>query len=186
MDITASLNSKTVAELRKLAASYNIAGRSTMKKSELVAVLAHDGLAELSIAIENIDDAAQERFAEQYRAAQQSSADADAAYIEEGIERDEAADAEAGELLDAALGEYVTPTGSQGQIAITKYSTHEAIATAAFDVDSIGGRVTRERGRWVLRDGNHTIRAKTLGKIAKLWAKKLGFFAIVIDVETMS
>jgi hypothetical protein len=26
MDITASLNSKTVAELRKLAASYNIAG----------------------------------------------------------------------------------------------------------------------------------------------------------------
>jgi hypothetical protein len=184
MDITASLNSKTVAELRKLAASYNVAGRSTMKKSELVAVLAHDGLAELAIAIENIDDAAQERFAEQYRAAQQS--DADAAYIEEGIERDEAADAEAGELLDAALGEYVAPTGSQGQIAITKYSTHEAIATAAFDVDSIGGRVTRERGRWVLRDGNHTIRAKTLGKVAKLWAKKLGFFATVIDVETMN
>jgi hypothetical protein len=162
-----NLNEMTVSELRKLAAQCNVVGRSTMKKSELIA------------AIKAFETAAAEELA----AAETTAEDvADARIIAERA----AADAEAGELLDAALGEYVAPTGSQGQIAITKYSTHEAIATAAFDVDSIGGRVTRERGRWVLRDGNHTIRAKTLGKVAKLWAKKLGFFATVIDVETMN
>lgn len=97
----------------------------------------------------------------------------------------EQADAEAGELLDAVLGEYVEPIANNGQIAITKYSANEAIATAVLGVDSVGGSVTRERGRWVLRAEGRTIRAKTLGKVAKLWAKALGFRA-TISVETMS
>jgi len=94
-----------------------------------------------------------------------------AAYIEEGIEIDEA------DAAEHAHGE---------QVAITKYSANEAIATAVFEGRSVGGHVTRERGRWVLRAEGRTIRAKTLGKVARQWAKKLGFFATTITVETMS
>jgi preprotein translocase subunit SecA len=36
MNVKATLNAKTVAELRKLAAQFNIAGRSAMKKDELI------------------------------------------------------------------------------------------------------------------------------------------------------
>lgn len=123
------------------------------------------------------------------RAAIRETVAEQAAYIEEGIEADEQADAEAGDLLDAALGEYVEPTGSTGQIAITKYSAHEAMATAAFeDGSTVGAHITRGRGgRWALMYGSgHVIRAKTLGKVAKLWAKRLRFHAAVIDVETMN
>jgi hypothetical protein len=175
-----NLNDMTAPELRKLAAKFDITGRSTMKKAELVKALSVPELANLLELHFGIIEAETE---EREMNAIREEIAAEASYIEEGIERDEAADAEAGELLDDALGEYVAPTGSRGQVAITKYSTHEAIATAAFDVDSIGGRVTRERGRWVLRDRNHTIRAKTLGKVAKLWAKKLGFHADAIDID---
>lgn len=105
--------------------------------------------------------------------------------IPDGPWFDAQADTEAGELLDAALGEYVEPTASEGQIAITKYNANGAIATAVFGIDSIAGHITRQRGRWVLRDGVRTIRAKTLGKVAKLWAKALGFRATIV-VETMS
>jgi hypothetical protein len=178
-----NLNDMTVSELRKLAAQFDISGRSTMKKAELIAALSADEFAgplEIMGGIAELE--AEEREMNEIRA----EIAAEAAYIEEGIERDEAADVEAGELLDAALGDYIAPTGSQGQIAITKFSTHEAIATAAFDADSIGGRVTRERGRWVLRDGDRTVRAKTLGKVAKLWAKQLGIYATTIDIEALS
>lgn len=149
MNYDSNLDRLTVTDLRAIAAELKIAGRSKMKRAELVAAITR---------------------------------------AEAGVNRDadEQDDAEARELLDAALGEYVEPTGSQGRIAITKYSAHEAIATAAFDVDSIGGRVTRERGRWVLRDGKHTIRAKTLGKAGKLWAKTLGIYATTIEVDRMN
>lgn len=166
-----NLNLMTVSELRKLAAQFGIAGRSTMKKAELIAALSADefaGSLEIMGGVAELE--AEEREMNEIRAEIAA----------------ESADAEAGDLLDEVLGEYVAPTGSQGRIAITKYSANEAIATTAFEVDSIGGRVTRERGRWVLRDGKHTIRAKTLGKVAKQWAKKLGIYATSIDVETMS
>lgn len=93
-----------------------------------------------------------------------------AAYIEEGIEIDEA------DAAEHVHGE---------QVVLSKYSANDAIATAAFDGRSVGGHVTRERGRWVLHAEGRTIRAKTLGKVAKLWAKTLGFHATII-VETMS
>jgi hypothetical protein len=142
MNLTASLNSKTVAELRKLAASYNIAGRSTMKKGELVAVLAHDGLAELSIAIENIDDAAQERFAEQVGQSQQPN-----------------------------------------EVAILRDAPGRAIVTAAFDGRTVGGSIVRVGRRYMLTAGTITIKANTFEKIAKLFAKRLGFRADVISID---
>jgi hypothetical protein len=146
-----NLNEMTVSQLREIAATLSVPGRSKMKKADLIG------------AVEAAQIAAR------------------------SVELFEQADAEAGELLDAALGEYVQPVASQGTVAITKYSANEAIATAAFDFDSIGGRVTRERGRWVLRQaGLSPIRAKTLSKIAKLWANKLGFYATAIDIDIMS
>lgn len=263
-----NLNLMTVSELRKLAVEFGIAGRSTMKKAELIAALSADEFASiLELKAGIAESEAEEREMNEIRAeiAAESTdveaVDADkvvpagmfdpeltyyadgthvvmraqgaeqhgvtigmttnaspyqfqavrfadgtvknvaphvlhrddvaeqAAYIEEGIEIDERAsqaDAEAGELLDAVLGEYVEPIANNGQIAITKYSANEAIATAVLGVDSVGGSVTRERGRWVLRAEGRTVRAKTLGKVAKLWAKALGFHATAIDIETMS
>lgn len=280
MNVTDTLNSKNVAELRKLAACYSIAGRSTMKKAELIDKLIDAGV-ETRIAIDEITPEQQARFAEQVTAAgirsanvvEKSNVEAvtadkivpagmfdpeltyyadgthvvmrargteqqgiavgmttdaspyqfqavrfadgtvknvaphvlhraeiaeetavvaepsvyedpavraaihetvaeQATYIEEGIEMDEADAAEYETLPD--------------QVAIMKYAANDAIATAAFAGTTIGGHVTRERGRWVLRDQTHTIRAKTLGKVGKLWAKQLGFRATTIDIAAMS
>jgi hypothetical protein len=192
-----NLNLMTVSEIRKLAAQFGIAGRSTMKKAELIRELSDPDIAdlvELSVTVDEIEETAVVAEPSVYedpavRAAIRETIAEQAAYIEEGIEQDEAAeqaDAEAGELLDAALGEPVEPIADTGQIAITKYSGHEAIATAAFGTDSIAGHVTRHCGRWELRDGVRKIRAKTLGKVAKQWAKALGFHATVIAIDTMS
>lgn len=177
-----NLNLMTVSELRKLAAQLGIAGRSTMKKAELIRELTDPDIADfvkLSVTVDEIDedesieDTMQaitnaEADAECERARRLAEYEAEAAYIEEGIEIDEA---------EHVHGE---------QIAISKYSANEAIATAAFEGRSVGGHVTRERGRWVLRAEGRTVRAKTLGKVAKLWAKALGFYATTIVVETMS
>lgn len=155
MSYDSNLDRLTVVDLRAIAAELKIAGRSKMKRAELVAVITRAEMdAKWSVA-----------------AAEEST---------------DQADAEAVELLDAALGEYVEPTADTGKIAITKYSGHEAIATAVFGTNSIAGHVTKQGGRWVLRDGVRKIRAKTLGKIAKQWAKALDFHATTIDVETMS
>lgn len=248
-----NLNLMTVSELRKLAVEFGIAGRSTMKKAELIAALSAAEFAnilELKAGIAEVE--AEEREMNEIRAeiaAEKSDVEAVAAdkvvpagmfdpeltYYADGthvvmraqgteqrgvavgmttdagpyqfqavrfadgtvknvaphvLHRDDVAeqsDAEAGELLDAVLGEYVEPTASTGRIAITKYSASEAIATVAFsDGSTVGAHVKRERGRWVLRDGAHTIRAKTLGKAGKLWAKALSFHATTIDVDAMS
>lgn len=139
-----------------------------------------------------------------------------AAYIEEGIEIDEA---DAAEQVDRAsyysgtvpcferttvdgigygcvkLGEHVEHNTALGAawwtptecVAITKYSAHEAFATAVFNGESVGSRITKVRGRWALQYGSgHVIRAKTLGKVAKLWAKALGFHATAIDIDAMN
>lgn len=244
-----NLNLMTVSELRKLAVEFGIAGRSTMKKAELIAALSADEFAnilELKAGIAEVE--AEEREMNEIRAeiaAEKSDVEAvaadkvvpagmfdpeltyyadgthvvmraqgaeqrgvtigmttnagpyqfqavrfadgtvknvaphvlhrddvteQAAYIEEGIEIDEA---DAAEHADAE------------HVVLSKYSANDAIATAAFEGRSVGGHVTRERGRWVLRAEGRTIRAKTLGKVAKLWAKALGFHATIV-VETMS
>lgn len=73
-----------------------------------------------------------------------------------------------------------------GEVVITRYTGCDAIATARFDSGSIGAWAAKVQGRWVLRDGDRTIRAKTLSKVAKLWAKQLGFYATTIVIDTMS
>lgn len=203
-----NLNEMTVSQLRELASELDIYGRSKMKKVELIAAIEYaeapsadnipggidDHAAAVAQMRANIDAEEEERAAARrarnrtnyapatepaepsvyadpaVRAAIRETVAEQAAYIEEGIEIDEA------DAAEHTPGE---------QVAITKYSANEAIATAVFEGRSIGGHATRERGRWVLRAEGRVIRAKTLGKVAKLWAKALGFHA-TISVETMS
>lgn len=185
-------NDMNVAQLRELAAELDIAGRSKMRRAELLNAIAfaeqdvpvptsdiHDHAAAVALMRANREAEEEERAAARRARNRTNYAPA--------TESAEHADAEAGELLDAVLGEYVEPTADTGKIAITKYSGHEAFGTAVFEGRSIGGHATRERGRWVLRvEMGRTIRAKTLGKVARQWAKSLGFYAATIDVETMS
>lgn len=68
MNVKATLNSKTVAELRKIAACYDIAGRSTMKKADLIDRLIDSGV-ETRLAIDEITPEQEAAYAEQYNAA---------------------------------------------------------------------------------------------------------------------
>lgn len=111
-----------------------------------------------------------------------------AAYIEEGIEIDERAeqaDAEAGDLLDAVLGE---PTESFVTVTVDRYT--EGRASVKMQGHAFGD-MTREAYRigrkWELIDQEHgivffTIRAGSLQKAVKAWAKKLNTHAERIDV----
>lgn len=166
MNVNEKLNSRNVAELRKLAVCYGIAGRSTMKKAELIDKLIDAGV-ETRLAIDEITPEQQARYAEQYNDAK-AKAKADA-------------DAEAGALLDAVLGEYVEPVG--GEVAILRDAPGRAIATAAHHGLTYGAEITREHGKLVLRHGKlFTLKANTYEKLAKLFAMKLGFRADRIDV----
>jgi hypothetical protein len=163
MDIIAILNGKTVAELRSLAAQCDITGRSTMKKAELVEAL-HAADVELLLAIDEITPEQEARFAEQYNAAK---AQADAAYIEEGLEQ------------DVEAGTY----SFTNEVAILRDAPGRAIVTAAFDGRTVGGSIVRIGRRYMLTAGRITIKANSLEKVAKLFAKRLGFRADVIDID---
>lgn len=54
MNLTARLEALKVAELRKLAAQARIAGRSSMRKAELIAALADHPLTETRVAISDL------------------------------------------------------------------------------------------------------------------------------------
>jgi len=75
MNLNQNLNQLTVSELRKIAASFGVSGRSTMKKAELVEALSDPEIASfvaLRFSVDEIDDGAQERFAEQVRESRKS------------------------------------------------------------------------------------------------------------------
>jgi hypothetical protein len=181
MDIIATLNGKTVAELRSIAAQRDIAGRSTMKKAELVQAL-YAADVELLLAIDEITPEQEARFAEQYNAAKA------------------AADAEAGELLDAVLGAEVDNDATYieegleqdaeagtysftNEVAILRDAPGRAIVTAAFDGRTVGGSIVRIGRRYMLTAGSVRVTGNTFEKVAKLFAKRLGFRADVIDID---
>lgn len=188
MDVKATLNSKTVAELRQLAAQRHIARRSTMKKAELVDALSASDV-ELTLAIEQITPEQQAAYAAEYNAAKAKRdvvADSVSAMIEQDaperirFDADPAADDEVDALLDAVLGEYTGPR--TGEVAILRDAPGTAIVTAAFDGFTQGGSIVRKGKRLVLRSGNVTITGNTFEKVAKLFAQRLGFRAERIDV----
>ena len=160
MSYDSNLDRLTMVDLRAIAADLKIAGRSKMKRAELVAAITE---------AEAVNAATAEHENEEIDLT---------STIDDMI---------SGWLpVEVSHGETDAAEHTPGeQVAITKYSANEAIATAVFEGRSIGGHATRERGRWVLRAEGRVIRAKTLGKVAKLWAKALGFHA-TISVETMS
>lgn len=160
MNVNEKLNSKNVAELRKLAACYGIAGRSTMKKAELIDKLIDAGV-ETRLAIDEITPEQEARYAEQYRAAQ-----ADAESIDEAIDRD----------VEAGTYSYTN------EVAILRDAPGRAIVTAAFDGQTVGGSIVRKGKTLVLTAGSVRVTGNTFEKVAKRFAKALGFRVEIIDV----
>lgn len=147
MDVKATLNSKTVTELRQLAAQRHIARRSTMKKAELIdALIASD--VESVLAIEQITPEQQAAYAAEYNAAK--------------AKRD--------------------AVSNSGEVAILRDAPGTAIVTAAFDGRTVGGTIVRKGKRLMLVAGHIKITGNSFEKVAKLFAKRLGFRAEIIDV----
>lgn len=154
-----NLNNMTVTELRKLAARHNVTGRSTMKKAELIAALSAPEIAdlvELTVTVDQMDDTVTSEVTE---------------VVEFSAAKDEPVE------LDNRV-----------RIDITRYDQGKADARMN---DRQGfeywAQVVRQGRRWVLIDScngekNFTIRAGSLGKLAKRWAAKLDNWADDIRV----
>lgn len=204
MSYDSNLDRLTVIDLRAIAADLKIAGRSKMKRAELVAAITEAEAVNAATAeheneeidlTSTIDD-----MISGWMPAEVAEQPDRASYYSGTVPCFERTTVDGIGYGCVKLGDHVehsTALGAAwwvaaeqadtGKIAITKYSGHEAFGTAVFEGRSIGGHATRERGRWVLRvEMGRTIRAKTLGKVARQWAKSLGFYAATIDVETMS
>jgi hypothetical protein len=159
-----NLNDMTVSELRKLAAQFGIAGRSTMKKAELVKALSAPELANLLELHFGIIEAENE---EREMNAIRAEIAAESAALDEAIDRD----------VEAGTYSYTN------EVAILRDAPGRAIVTAAFDGRTVGGSIVRIGRRYLLTAGTITIKANSLEKLAKLFAKRLGFRADVIDVD---
>lgn len=217
MYLEATLKNMTVADLRKLAARFDITGRSTMKKAELVRELTDPDIAdvvELSITVDEIDETAVvdaataeheneeidltstiDNVISGWLPAEVTEQPDRAAYYSGTVPCFERTTVDGIGYGCVKLGEHVEHNTALGaawwtpaeRVAITKYSAHEAFATAVFNGESVGSHIMKVRGRWALQYGSgHVIRAKTLGKVAKRWAKALGFHATAIDIDAMN
>lgn len=183
-----NLNDMTVSELRKLAAEYDIAGRSTMKKAQLVAAIEFvyakadaeagelldavlgteaDVAAQVQARIDAENEARAAAQRKRNRTNYASAPEVEAASIEEAIDRD----------VEAGTYNYTN------EVAILRDAPGRAIVTAAFDGRTVGGSIVRVGRRYLLTAGMITIKANSLEKIAKLFAKRLGFHADVIDID---
>jgi hypothetical protein len=159
-----NLNDMTAPELRKLAAKFNVTGRSTMKKAELVKALSApelSNLLELHFGI--IEAETEEREMNEIRA----EIAAEAATIDAAIDR------------DVEAGTY----SRTNEVAILRDAPGRAIVTAAFDGRTVGGSIVRRRNRYMLVAGTIKIKANSLEKVAKRFAQRLGFHADVIDID---
>jgi hypothetical protein len=158
MSLSTTLNSKTVVELRDLAAQFRIPRRSTMKKLDLVDVLSSHEYAsrvELRIAIDEVTPEQQAAYAEQYNAARAKIADD-----------------------NHAVGESATRK--------TALITRDVEGAAFFDItDGPGGVIVRYGRVFELVTGSGetiTIRARSMVKAVKRLAVKLGIHLDAIDV----
>lgn len=201
MSVNETLNSKTVAELRKLAASYGIAGRSTMKKAELIDRLIAAGV-ELSLSLDEITPEQEARFAEQVKAAKaKTDVVSDADPVETPSIFEDAppvrtysdgsqtygpyvtADNEAAYIEDGLKADDHAGTYSfVNEVAVLRHAPGRALVTAAFDGRTVGGSIFRKGKRLVLVAGLITITGKSYEQVAKRFAKRLGFHADAIDV----
>lgn len=168
-----TLNEMTVPELRKIAAQFKVTGRSTMKKAELINALSAPEVAdlvELSISLD--ETAAIEADADTMEAIAEAEAE-----FEENTPEEEAAykawfDAKVAEQQAAAppIARVVRDAPGAGFV---KLRAHRAI-------------IVREGRRWVLQTATGetmTIRARSIGKAVKAWAKRLDIMLDDIIIE---
>jgi len=182
MDFTTTLTNMTVADLRKVAARFNIAGRSTMKKAELIRELSDPDIAdvvELSISLDetaeiesdevtmkSIIDAEADAVCEQARRLAEYDAEDEAAEIDAALDRD----------VEAGTYSYTN------EVAILRDAPGRAIVTAAFDGRTVGGSIERRGKRLVCHAEGVQVTGNTFEQVAKRLAKALGFHADRIDV----
>lgn len=91
---------------------------------------------------------------------------AEAASIDEAIDRD----------VEAGTYSYTN------EIAILRDAPGRAIVTAAFDRQTVGGSIVRKGKTLVLTAGSVRVTGNTFEKVAKRFAKALGFRVEIIDV----
>lgn len=158
-----NLNDMTVSELRKLAAEYDIAGRSTMKKAHLVAAI------EFAYAKADVE------AGELLDAVLGTEADV-SAQIQANIDAENEARATARRARNRT--NYTAPN----EVAILRDAPGRAIVTAAFDGRTVGGSIVRRGKTLVLTAGSVRVTGNTFEKVAKRLAKALDFHADRIDV----
>lgn len=167
-----NLNEMTVSELRKIAAQFKVTGRSTMKKAELIDALSAPEVADLVELSTSLDETA----------AIEADADTMDAITEAEAESDQRP---AGH--DDSL--YIAP----GRALVDRTEPGKAIAMISgatfYEADAPAAWLVREGRRWKLVDdyGDEeiTVRAGTIAKAVKAWAKRLGLMLddIVIEKE---
>lgn len=179
-----NLSTMTVTELRKLAAQHKIAGRSTMKKAELIDALSAPEIAnlvELTVAVDEMDETPAPAPASDH------NPDTDG--------RASAVDLSALPILVDTKPQrvYTTPAPRKDREVIFE-RTEPGRALAEMYTNESG--ITRsvpvvKNGKvWELVDHHNgvvfVVKARTFGKLAKRWAKKVGVWAAEVRVENFA
>lgn len=177
-----NLNDMTAAELRKLAAQHKIAGRSTMKKAELVAALSAPKIAdlvELSTTVAQMDETPAPAPVSDHNPTDGQVAAVDLSVLSvltdtkpqrvyttpaEPIRKDRTVTFERTEPGRALAEMYTNESGITRSVPVVK-----------------NGKV------WELVDHRNgvafVVKARSFGKLAKRWAKKVGVWAAEVRVE---
>lgn len=197
MSYDSNLDRLTVIDLRAIAADLKIAGRSKMKRAELVAVITRaekDAKWDATHSEDNaqqVDAAKQPDRASYYSGTvpcfERTTVDGigyGCVKLGEHVEHNTAlgaawwTPAETDEQADAEARTY----SFVNEVAILRDAPGRAIVTAAFDGRTVGGSIVRKGKRLVLVAGTVTVTGNSFEKVAKLFAMKLGFRADRIDV----
>ncbi len=178
-----NLSTMTVTELRKLAAQHKIAGRSTMKKAELIDALSAPevtNLVELSVAVNEMDETEVSASASDHNPTDGRVAAVDLSALPI--------------LVDTKPQRiYTTPAPRKDREVIFE-RTEPGRALADMYTNESG--ITRsvpivKNGKvWELVDHHNgvvfVVKARTFGKLAKRWAKKVGVWATEVRVENFA
>jgi Rho termination factor-like protein len=207
-----NLNDMPVTELRKLAASFGISGRSTMKKAELVAALSAPEIVnfvELSVTVDKMDDAEAVEAATKEHEDEEIDLTSTIDAVIDGWLPEEVNHSDHNPHTDgrpaaidvvgnsvAAMIDQLPPNRIRfnrppvqqfartytNEVAILRDAPGRAIVTAAFDGRTVGGSIVRRGKTLVLTAGSVRVTGNTFEKVAKRLAKALDFHADRIDV----
>lgn len=187
-----SLNDMTVLELRKLAAEYDIAGRSTMKKAQLVAAIEFAYAKADAEAGELLDAVlgTEEDAIAQIRANIDAENEARAAAQRKRNRTNYATPNEVAVLRDATGRETTSsemyPNGVPNvKVGFLRTEPGAALAALTSMQGLVRNAIVRKQGQTLIlwdEELNFAVKANTFDKLAKRWAKEHGVWADVIDV----